>query len=425
MNLGLIGTNLVGRSRLTKTAVKSNRRFLMFCQQITLMYLNLRAFTDHRHDLMINQVNITGDRSNCYSDDTNTVGLHISIAIIIATESLTINLTNCLFSNLDHTALTIISQCYGNNKIYIKNCTFENNYIYRTSSHEDIDFIFRPLINIISAHDNKSISFKQCNITGNYHANILISISIRENKLCHGSRVLCISPITNISFVACQSIGNVASELININAEHCKGNIWIIGPTHFNKTKSGYHRHSHYITISIYYMMVDIIGSVIFSFNHAHTVMFFQNCDIKFYKNITYASNSCKGGVIFLKCSYIKILEYSNVTLLKNQFGHKLIQVQVDGNLNPSCPFQFIALRKSKIVPLTHYSVNIIDNYYVVRRWIINLPKEMCLFSLYDLTPLCKWIPIAAFHDNSPKEIYQQVLKISNQISYNMPLHAK
>ena len=243
MNLGLIGTNLVGRSRLTKTAVKSNRRFLMFCQKIVLMYWNLRAFTDHRHDLIINQVNITGDRSKCYSDDTNTVGLHISIAII-ATESLTINLTNCLFSNLDHTALTINCQCYGNNKIYIKN---ENNYIYRTSSHEDIDFIFRPLINIISAHDNKSISFKQCKFTGNYHANILISILIRVSRLCYGNRVLCSSPITNISFMACQFIGNVASELININAKHCKGNIWIIGPTHFNKTKSGYHRHSHYV----------------------------------------------------------------------------------------------------------------------------------------------------------------------------------
>ena len=308
MNLGLIGTNLVGRSRLTKTAVKSNRRFLMFCQKITLLYWNLRAFTDHRHDLIINQVNITGDRSKCYSDYINTVGLHISITTIAA-ESLTINLTNCLFSNLDHTALTIISQCYGNNKIYIKNCTFENNYIYKKMSpHEDVDFIFRPLINIISAHDNKSISFKQCKFTGNYHANILISILIRKNRLCHGGRVLCSSRITNISFVACQFIGNVASELININAKQCKGNIWIIGPTTFSKTKSGSFRHSHYITISIYYMMVDIIGPVIFSFNHANTVMFFKNCDIKFYKNITYRSNSCE------EVTYIpKIQLYQNI----------------------------------------------------------------------------------------------------------------
>ena len=162
-------------------------------------------------------------------------------------------------------------------------------------------------------------------------------------------------------------------------------------------------------------MMVDIIGPVIFSFNHAHTVMFFQNCDIKFYKNITYTSNSCKEEVIYLKYSYIKILEYSSITLLKNQFGHKLIRVQVDDNLNPSCLFQFVALRNSKTVPLTHYSVNIIDNYYVARRWIINLPKEMCLFSFYHFTPHCKRILIAAFHDNSPKEIYQQVLNISNQ----------
>ena len=100
--------------------------------------------------------------AKCYSDDINiaiiateslTIAKPISIAII-ATESLTINLTNCL---LDHTALTIISQCYGNNKIYINNCTFENNYMYKTS---DIDLNFKPLINIVSAHDQKSISFE-------------------------------------------------------------------------------------------------------------------------------------------------------------------------------------------------------------------------------------------------------------------------
>ena len=162
-------------------------------------------------------------------------------------------------------------------------------------------------------------------------------------------------------------------------------------------------------------MVVNIIGPVIISFNHAHTAMFFNKCDIKFYKNITYKSNNCIEEVMYLKYSYNKIFEYSNITLLKNQFGYRLICVQIDDDLNPPCLFQFASLRNFKTVSSTHYSVNIIDNYYVAHRLVMNLPKKVCLFPFYHLTPNCKWIPTTAFHDDSPKEIYQQILKISNQ----------
>ena len=80
-------------------------------------------------------------------------------------ESLTITVTNSLFYNLDHTALTIISQCFGYDEVNIENCTFENNHII---SYEETDATIRPLIDIVSAHDNKSISFKQCNFKKNF-----------------------------------------------------------------------------------------------------------------------------------------------------------------------------------------------------------------------------------------------------------------
>ena len=74
--------------------------------------------------------------------------------------------------------------------------------------------------------------------------------------------------------------------------------------------------------------------------------MFFNKCDIKFYKN---KSNNCMEEVIYLKYSYIKIFEYSNITLLKNRFGYRLIRVQIDDDLNPPCPFQFASLRNFKL----------------------------------------------------------------------------
>ena len=168
-NLGLIGRSLIGSTYLTEIIMISDRQFQMLCPKIELNYWNdPQSYNDHKHNLIMNQVkNITGNRSRCHSNGA--VGLHISIAVNLA-NGLTITLTNSLFSNLDNTALTIISRVYGYNRIHIENCTFENNYIHRTSLLEEIaDITLRPLIEIVSTHDNKLISFKQCKIVGNSH----------------------------------------------------------------------------------------------------------------------------------------------------------------------------------------------------------------------------------------------------------------
>ena len=94
INLGMIATNLVGRSHLTELMIKSNKIFYKFCQQITLNYWNLQLFTDHKHLLVMNQINMTGDMSKCYRNGL--VGLHIYVEIIV-TESLTITITNSFF----------------------------------------------------------------------------------------------------------------------------------------------------------------------------------------------------------------------------------------------------------------------------------------------------------------------------------------
>ena len=94
--------------------------------------------------------------------------------------------------------------------------------------------------------------------TGNHHANALISILITRSSMF---RAICINPIINISFVACQFIGNVVNELININALSCKSNLLIIGPTHVTNTKFGLYQHSNIIAISN--MAVDVKGPII------------------------------------------------------------------------------------------------------------------------------------------------------------------
>ena len=406
MNSGLIATNLVGRSHLTGLVIKSNRKFLMFCQEITLKYWNLQSFTNHKHLLVMNQINMIGDRSKCYSNGP--VGLHIYIGII-ALKRLTIILTNSLFYNLDHTALTIVIQCYGYNKVNIENCTFVNNYITSYKELDGIDTILRPLIDIVSVHDNKSITFKQCNFKANYHVNILIKILIKTIKLCYdnSTRRSCIGPVTNITFVVCQFTDNVVSELMKIvNSYLCKTNLLIIGPSHFTKTICGTLKNKKYL-ISIYKMTVNIIGPVVISSNYVDTVMWLENSDITFYNNVTYKSNN-GGRILYLKFSWIKIMENANITLFKNRYKYRLITIDYpDYNINPLCLFQFVTLTNTTAVSPAQYSINIVDNICVPR----HTTKEVCLFPLYHFTPHCKWMPTAAFNGYNPEVIYQQTIK--------------
>ena len=325
--------------------IKSNRKFLMFCQEIALKYWNLQSFTDHKHLLVMNQINMIGDRSKCYSNGP--VGLHIYIGII-ALERLTIILNNSLFYNLDHTALTIVIQCYGYNKVNIENCTFVNNYITTYKEFDGIDTILRPLIDIVSAHDNKSITFKQCNF-----------------------------------------------------------NILIIGPSYFSKTLCGHYKHNQYDVLSIYKMTVNIIGPVVILSNHADTAMRLENSDITFYNNVTFKSNNGE-QILYLKFNRIKIMENANITLFKNRYKYRLITIHYpEYNLNPQCLFQFVTLTNTTGVTPAQYSINIVNNICVPRR----TTKVVCLFPLYHFTPHCKWMPTAAFNGYSPKVIYQQTIK--------------
>ena len=417
MNLGLIGENLIGRSHLTKIVIKSNKetsKFLMVCQKIAISYFNLRSFIDHKHYLIMNQIDIVGDKSKCYGDDT--VGLQIHIAII-AKECLTINLTNSSFSQLDHTALTIINRCHGYNKVHIENCTFENNSMVLRNEKNYV--MLRPLIDVLVAHDFKVVSFKQCRFIKNYHASIFISIVIRASTRCCVKKELSASTTTNISFVACEFIGNEVSEMINTKAIYYKSNLLIIGPTQIRKTMTGRYRYlnNQYNVISINGMAVDIIGPVIMSFNHARNIILFDHCDICFSHNITYTSNYCTRQVIRLKSSYIKVMEHANVTLFQNKYEVSIMRFDyIEFNVNPPCLFQFVTLRNIKTVSPAHYSVSIIDNVYAKHRPFQGMLKEeMCLSPFYDFTPHCSWIPTATFHEYSPKVIYQQIIKSSNQ----------
>ena len=402
INSGLIARNLIGRSYLIKIKIKSSGQkpnCLMHCPGIILYYWTQQSFTDHgnKHLLIMNQISINGSGNKCYSNGP--VGLHIEIGVL---QNLTIMLTNSLFYALDYTALCIISGYNGNNTINIENSTFANN-AYKFA--EAFQVTTRPLIDVILPHYYKLVTFKWCIFKQNYRAHVLISFHIWTSRTCS-------NPVTNISFIECQFTNNAASQLINFNGKGCKVNLLVKGPSHFTYIMCRTNTYKEYTVLSINNMVVNIIGPLRLSFNHAHKIMQIKNSHLSFHNHVIFESNICE-QVMYLQSTCIKAMEYSNITFFKNRYKYQLITVEND-YLYPLCLFQFIKLRNTAVTasPM-HYSVNVLDNsYYGLSQSIQNL---MCLFSFYHFTPNCQWLPNGAFLGYSPKAIYQQIIKIDNQ----------
>ena len=407
MNVGLNGANLIGRSYLTRIVIKLNREkpnFLIYCQGIMLSYWD-QHFTDDNHVLVIRQIKFIGDRNKCHN--SGPIGLYVAINAI---ENLTVILSDSLFCNLTHTALSIFSTCKGNNTIKIENCTFERNTNSYSYISDEYFSTLKPLIDIRLSHDHKSLSFKQCNVTRNYHSDTLISIIIRESKSCrHWEGIkICNAPvITDVCFVECQFYKNIVNVLINVIARDCKSNFLITGPSDIVSTKCSVVDHK---VLYFSNMAVNVTGPVIMSSNHAQMMMHFIGCDVLFYDKITFKSNICN-QVIYLQSTCIKTMEYTNISLLKNGYRHEVIKADYvnEYNLYPPCLFQFVAWRNTTVSP-TLYSVNIIGNYQSDYKISDKKQNYNCSFPYYHFTPHCYWLPTAAFHQYNPKVIYQQII---------------
>ena len=413
VNLGLTGTNLLGKSHLTEIVMKSHEsqpNILVLCQGIRLIYWKKQLDKSHEHLLIMNHINITGEETEnrCYNRDP--IGINIVISMM---ENLLIVINNSLFYNLYHTALSIRSRCLGNNTIIIENCTFEHS---RNVYIKDFLVTIMPLIDIVLSHNNKSISFITCNFNKNYGN--LISILVKVQYECYG-RILthCNGTLTNITFVKCQFTGNFG-ELINIKGRTCRANLLIIGPSHLLKNTVHRYTSGDYLIFTSY-VAVYLIGPVVISSNYAKNIMHFESSEVLFHKNIIIKSNNCN-QVIFLQFTCIKVMEYSNITLLKNSFHNKLIETEYnnDYKLYPFCILQFVTQRNTTIISPAHYSINIIDNLHIFKS------KMKCSFPLYHFTPHCQWMPTAAFLNYNPQVVYQQIIKIHGEnLTYHKICH--
>ena len=109
-------------------------------------------------------------------------------------------------------------------------------------------------------------------------------------------------------------------------------------------------------------------------------------------------------------------MQYANLTFKNNRYRSQFIATEnyFEYNLYPYCLFQFVTMGNITASP-THYSVNVIDNFYSLHKLSKRMQNQMCLFPFYHFTRHCKWIPTAVFYDQNPKIIYQQIITTNNQ----------
>ena len=140
--------------------------------------------------------------------------------------------------------------------------------------------------------------------------------------------------------------------------------------------------------LSINSIDVYINGPVLISNNVAISIVEFQYCNVSFNRLITFKSNKC-GNVIKIVHNYIKVMEYTNITLIKNEYSDKLITVKHDNEFYPFCIFQFLTMRNITNVSSTHYSISIVNNSYsIVKLWsLLSKQQRKCLFP-FSISPL-------------------------------------
>lgn len=161
--------------------------------------------------------------------------------------------------------------------------------------------------------------------------------------------------------MGCQFSDNVG-ELIKIKGNLCKPNLYIIGHSYFVGTLAGLNVNENYILIHVSSMIVYIGGPLIALMNHANTILHLESCNVTFSQNIAFKSNECD-QVINLQYAYIKIMEYSNVTFIANEYRNKIIEKENHNEyiLYPMCLFQLVTLRNTTSVSLSHYSINFVN----------------------------------------------------------------
>ena len=310
---GLTSYNLIGNSYLHN--IKIIQFSQLCCRQILLQYTTCQSqnnYSNYIHNVTINQIFIQGNTTSF---------MRLYIHWDHSEYHLKILLQNSYFTATNQTALKVQGgSSLTTTQLYIINCTFK--YI------TDIAIIIWPLSPI-----NKNVSFINCDFHGNMKV-IQIIIALCKSFNCELLISNATFPmiLTNISFVSCRFIDNRQRLLLIENRAPALGKVTLL-------LSSLYILHNTYPTtafksslatknnlILILTMNVYIVSTFTVTKNRCElSIMHFQSCDILLSGKTMFNKNNC--AQVILLNTYIKVMEYTNITFKDNTYYDDVISI--------------------------------------------------------------------------------------------------
>ena len=405
LQYGFRAFNLIGDSHLHNIKVRITQFVEVCCQEILLKYNTCPSssgYNTQTHVLTINQLVINDQNKFIIPRKGNDVGLKIHLSYLMY--HLQLSLTNSHFSSMDNTAVHIQGGCSSKAKqIFITNCTFTLMRYFTV-----IEIYLKPVNMIVSLlniefHNNYYIQLKiwivrlpnsiSCKIV-NANSTVPVVINIRIVKLLisgtsHFGDLLVID-----KDVATLDEVNVFFKFLNFTKNSILG-----------------------CGISLKKVAVHFTAPIdIYNNQFRSSVMRFRSCNVSFSGMVTLRKNFCN-EVISLD-TYINILEYTNISLVKNKYRNSLLSVESTEEYNqpyPLCLFQYIAINSSRITTdlLSHYSITFYHNYHNNNSRALLHNSKICSVSVTfcDFISHCKWLPSAAFYNHSSSTINKQIIQ--------------
>ena len=327
-------------------------------------------------------------------------GVYIDLKYL--TYNVQLSLQNSHFSNMNRRAIHIEGGCSFKTKtIFVTNCTFT-----AVQQYSIIEIILKSV----------NISIRLLNIKFHDNQGRAISIRIVRFPGTIGCKWFTMNnkypAVINISFIKFQissTIGSLADELLIIENEVApltKAYVHVLlesfSITNNKNTKFG---------IIMKKVTVHFHGPVdIYKNKVKFSIIQFQSSIVLFSGTIKLHKNNC--NEVILLGTQIKILEYANISFVKNVYRNSLLAVERTEEYNqpyPLCLFQYIAMNRNTTESLSHYNIKFYRNYIHHSSAKTNICSVTVSFS--DIITHCKWLPSAVFYNHSPMTINKQIIQ--------------
>ena len=403
LQYGFRANNLIGDTYLHNIQVRITQFSEICCQQISLQYHSCpsgSSYYNQMHVLTINQLHINDQNKFIIPRNGNSAGLQIDLLYMMYHLQLLIN--NSHFSSMDYTAIRIEGGCSSKAKqIIITNCTFTLIRYYYI-----IDINLKPVNMIISFAD---IEFQN----GRLNVRIARFPNTLGCKLANINKTVPV--VINISFMKCLfSHCHYYDDLLVINNNVValdRVNVFFEFLNITNNTlRSG---------ISLKKVYVHFTGPVdVYNNRFEFSIITFRSCDILFSGTIKLHKNKC--DEVISVDTHIKILEYTNISFVKNKYRNNLLVAKSTDHKEynqpyPLCIFQYIAMNNSSTIAelLSHYAINFYHNDHINISKTILYNNRICSVSVTfcDFISHCKWLPSAAFYNHRPVTINNQIIQ--------------